>query len=492
VGRLPLVLVALLLSACALAPRASGPTPAGRDLPALDELHDHAPSGDPLRCTERAAIPAIEHVTVAKWSPDGTRLAFGRILTVPSATTITGYDEEVHLGVLDVYGGTTRELGEGGRPEWSGTGKYLSYLRAGKLHVTRAGIDVAVLEPSLPEVRWLGDELLYWDDARIRTWAPTGGRVLSIVDDDYLPRYPSDDAYFSADGAAFTLTRYHPDGSAERYVGETGSGQLAPLDSPGATYTEWAPAGETLLVRSNERLELRGPDGAFASASVTDFPGPVHGWTPDGKALLMGNVTPTVPGGTAFDRFEAWDFGGVRGIASLPNLLGSRTFSGDGRWFAGVARTSLYGNQLEVYRCGTRAQAASDRADPVARVRQQRIDADPRRFVRPVAGFISQFRQGAHTGIDIAAPIGSLITAADAGTVTFAGWTPVGGRAVCVDHGSAIESCYYHTSVHLVHVGDRVARGQPIATIGMTGLTTGPHVHWEVTKDRMVIDPLSH
>ena len=206
----------------------------------------------------------------------------------------------------------------------------------------------------------------------------------------------------------------------------------------------------------------------------------------------MGNVTSTVPGGTAFDRFEAWDFGGMRGIASLPNLLGSRTFSGDGRWFAGVARTSLYGNQLEVYRCGTRAQAASDRADPVARVRQQRIDADPRRFVRPVAGFISQFRQGAHTGIDIAAPVGSLITAADAGTVTFAGWAPVGGRAVCVDHGSEIESCYYHTSVHLVHVGDRVARGQPIATIGMTGLTTGPHVHWEVTNDRMVIDPLSH
>ena len=68
----------------------------------------------------------------------------------------------------------------------------------------------------------------------------------------------------------------------------------------------------------------------------------------------------------------------------------------------------------------------------------------------------------------------------------------MGGRAVCVDHGSAIESCYYHTSVHLVHVGDRVARGQPIATIGMTGLTTGPHVHWEVTNDRMVIDPLSH
>jgi murein DD-endopeptidase MepM/ murein hydrolase activator NlpD len=82
--------------------------------------------------------------------------------------------------------------------------------------------------------------------------------------------------------------------------------------------------------------------------------------------------------------------------------------------------------------------------------------------------------------------------AADNGVVSEAGWVQVGGRRVCVQHADAIESCYYHTSAALVSVGERVARGQPIALIGMTGATTGPHVHWEVKENGRIIDPLSH
>jgi murein DD-endopeptidase MepM/ murein hydrolase activator NlpD len=132
------------------------------------------------------------------------------------------------------------------------------------------------------------------------------------------------------------------------------------------------------------------------------------------------------------------------------------------------------------------------RADPVSRARQQRIDTDTRRFVRPVIGYFSQFLQGAHTGIDIAAPFGSIITADDDGEVTYVGWRPVGGRAVCVLHGQGLESCAYHTSQALVRVGQRVARGEPIALIGMTGVTTGPHVHWEVKQSGLIVDPLKH
>src|SRR5207244_13316641 len=55
-----------------------------------------------------------------------------------------------------------------------------------------------------------------------------------------------------------------------------------------------------------------------------------------------------------------------------------------------------------------------------------------------------------------------------------------------------IESCYYHTSAALVAIGDRVARGQPIALVGMTGATTGPHGHWEGKENGRIIDPLSH
>jgi len=66
----------------------------------------------------------------------------------------------------------------------------------------------------------------------------------------------------------------------------------------------------------------------------------------------------------------------------------------------------------------------------------------------------------------------------------------VGGRRVCVRHPSGIESCDYHTSLPLVSIGDRVLRGQPVALIGMTGQTAGPHVHWEATLDGRFVDPL--
>ena len=84
----------------------------------------------------------------------------------------------------------------------------------------------------------------------------------------------------------------------------------------------------------------------------------------------------------------------------------------------------------------------------------------------------------------------AIITAADEGEVTHVGWVPVGGRAVCVTHAGGLESCYYHTSLSYVALGQRVARGQPIAAVGMSGLTTGAHVHWEVKQDGAIVDPL--
>jgi murein DD-endopeptidase MepM/ murein hydrolase activator NlpD len=107
-----------------------------------------------------------------------------------------------------------------------------------------------------------------------------------------------------------------------------------------------------------------------------------------------------------------------------------------------------------------------------------------------VAGEITQFLQGSHTGVDVAAPLGSLITASDDGTVTAITWVAIGGNRVCVQHSGGLESCYYHTSAPLVSVGERVARGQPVALIGMTGLTTGPHTHWEAKLNGRLVDPL--
>jgi murein DD-endopeptidase MepM/ murein hydrolase activator NlpD len=58
-------------------------------------------------------------------------------------------------------------------------------------------------------------------------------------------------------------------------------------------------------------------------------------------------------------------------------------------------------------------------------------------------------------------------------------------------HAGRLESCDYHVSLPLVAIGDHVVRGQAIALVGMTGLTTGPHVHWEAKLDGRIVDPLA-
>lgn len=88
--------------------------------------------------------------------------------------------------------------------------------------------------------------------------------------------------------------------------------------------------------------------------------------------------------------------------------------------------------------------------------------------------------QGRHTGLDIAAPYGSPIMAADAGEVIFAGWWDGYGKAIVIDHGRGVATVYAHMSRLYPSVGASIAKGQTIGLIGMTGYTTGPHCHFEV------------
>ncbi|MCR4430321.1 MAG: peptidoglycan DD-metalloendopeptidase family protein [Tepidanaerobacteraceae bacterium] len=118
------------------------------------------------------------------------------------------------------------------------------------------------------------------------------------------------------------------------------------------------------------------------------------------------------------------------------------------------------------------------------------------RFLWPLVGNItSPFgRRGRefHTGIDIAADKGTPIRASNAGTVTFAGRRGSYGNLVIVDHGGGYETWYAHASSILVSVGDRVEKGEEIATVGTTGRTTGPHVHFEVRLNGEPQNPLSY
>lgn len=94
-----------------------------------------------------------------------------------------------------------------------------------------------------------------------------------------------------------------------------------------------------------------------------------------------------------------------------------------------------------------------------------------------------------HTGIDFAAPTGTPIEAAAAGTVTFAGVRGGYGNLVIVDHGDGTETRYAHQHRIDVGVGQQVQRGQQLGTVGSTGMSTGPHLHFEVRRDGTPIDP---
>ena len=94
-----------------------------------------------------------------------------------------------------------------------------------------------------------------------------------------------------------------------------------------------------------------------------------------------------------------------------------------------------------------------------------------------------------HPGIDIAAPAGTPVRAAAAGSVIRAGWDEQYGYLVGIDHGIGIETYYGHNSRLTVSLGQRVERGGLIGWVGSTGRSTDPHLHFEVRREGIPVDP---
>jgi murein DD-endopeptidase MepM/ murein hydrolase activator NlpD len=110
--------------------------------------------------------------------------------------------------------------------------------------------------------------------------------------------------------------------------------------------------------------------------------------------------------------------------------------------------------------------------------------------IGPISSGFGQRWGRLHAGIDFAARPGSVIRAASNGTVTLARWFGGYGNAVDVDHGGGVMTRYGHASELLVVPGEYVTVGQPIALVGSTGDSTGPHLHFEVRIRNTPIDPI--
>jgi murein DD-endopeptidase MepM/ murein hydrolase activator NlpD len=103
----------------------------------------------------------------------------------------------------------------------------------------------------------------------------------------------------------------------------------------------------------------------------------------------------------------------------------------------------------------------------------------------PILGYVRM-----HSGIDIVAPSGTLVKAADGGEIIQAGYDGGYGNSIMVYHGGGFATWYAHLSRILVSVGQTVGRGEVIGLVGATGLATGPHLHFEVRINGAAQNPL--
>jgi murein DD-endopeptidase MepM/ murein hydrolase activator NlpD len=138
-----------------------------------------------------------------------------------------------------------------------------------------------------------------------------------------------------------------------------------------------------------------------------------------------------------------------------------------------------------------------------ARAVESPVDGWEQRFIWPVRGRISGkfgsqriYKGGEagayHSGIDIAPGAGAPIVAPADGIVVLAAEQPFSleGHLLIIDHGGGLDSAFLHCATLSVKVGDRVRQGQVVATVGMTGRATGPHLHWSLTWRGARLDPL--
>ena len=176
----------------------------------------------------------------------------------------------------------------------------------------------------------------------------------------------------------------------------------------------------------------------------------------------------------------------------------------------GIVRTRLVAEEEEAARQRRLAEEAERRAAAQVREAQRQVEINAvlnfdGRFAWPLpargpSDISSPFgprtnpitgRTENHSGIDIPAPAGSRINAAADGIVRFSGWSGAWGQMIIIDHGGGYSTLYAHNSRNRVSQGQQVTRGQHIADVGTTGQSTGNHLHFEVRRNNVAVNPMS-
>lgn len=123
-------------------------------------------------------------------------------------------------------------------------------------------------------------------------------------------------------------------------------------------------------------------------------------------------------------------------------------------------------------------------------------------FLRPISGRITSYygyrvnpvtgQYKLHKGIDYAGNYGDPIKASKSGVVEYSGWISGYGNTIILGHGNGVQTLYPHAQTLNVSYGDTVSQGDVIATVGSTGNSTGPHLHFEIRINGEAVDPLNY
>lgn len=271
---------------------------------------------------------------------------------------------------------------------------------------------------------------------------------------------------------------------------------LAPLSSGGATGMAMAPTEAAEPIEfAPKRAFVQPMERKAAALAVQDPAGPsrIQGRAGDGLywSLRAAGATPQIAADYLSALATKIDVGDVGPSDAFDLVLGSNREL----LYAGLQRVGQAGLQLVRWTSDGRSEWIDAAANA------QRPESTSSGLMMPVDGHITSYFgyryhpilhfTRFHAGLDIGAGWGSPIVAAGDGRVVAAGWAGGYGREVQIAHGGGLVSLYGHMSEIVAEPGSYVRQGQVIGYVGSSGLSTGPHVHFEVRLGGQPVNPLA-
>lgn len=279
------------------------------------------------------------------------------------------------------------------------------------------------------------------------------------------------------------------EGSVRVIAGGLGAAVLLVLTAAILLFSPWATPGARLAARDNIQLKQ---EVALLDASLAQLG--------DSMAVLASREANfrELAGITTFDSAHA----AANPVATPSAVNRADMTGGRAKPFA-----QFFGNKGDrpdpdalIKRAGELSSALANVADSMS-ARIEKMKNTP--SIMPTSGWLSSafsrsrlhpilHERRAHEGIDVSAPLGSPIIAPAGGTVVKVGIENGYGNVLEIDHGNGIVTRYAHCSRILVRAGMRVERSQTIAKVGSTGLSVGPHLHYEIIVNGKNVDPLKY